>query len=128
MQFAPVLPAQVPPVQLYEDATGVQLATKVEAPPVDNEVGVAVKVQVGGRAEKVAVTLCAEFIVTVQLAEPVHAPLHPVKVEPPVDVAVRVTLLPLTNEALHSVPQLMLFGVLVTTPVPPPEGTLTVRV
>ena len=48
----------------------------------------------GGRAEKVAVTLRAMFIGTVQAPVPEHAPLQLVKTEPCAGVAVRVTLLP----------------------------------
>ena len=44
---------------------------------------------------KVAVTLLAALILTTQLPVPVQAPLQPVKVEPVVGVAVRVTLVPL---------------------------------
>jgi hypothetical protein len=43
---------------------------------------------------KLAVTLVAAFIVTVQEPVPVHAPLQPVKVEPFAGVADRVTLVP----------------------------------
>src|SRR5207302_352776 len=68
----------------------------------------------------VAVTACAEFIVTTQLPLPLHAPVHPVKVEPVVGVAVSVTCVPLLKLALHVVPQLIPAGLLVTVPLPVP--------
>jgi hypothetical protein len=46
----------------------------------------------GDGTANVAVTPWAPFIVTVQVPVPVHAPLQPVKVEPVVAVAFRVTL------------------------------------
>ena len=52
---------------------------------------------------------------------PEHAPVHPVKVEPPLGFAVSVTDVPLAKLALHVGPQLMPAGALVTVPVPPPE-------
>ena len=51
-------------------------------------------VVVGG-ATKLAVTFCAEFIVTVQVTlVPEHAPPQPPNVEPPVGVSVNVTSVP----------------------------------
>ena len=44
---------------------------------------------------KVADTLCAEFIVTMQLPVPLQAPPQPVKRQPVVGVAVKVTGVPL---------------------------------
>jgi hypothetical protein len=43
---------------------------------------------------KVAVTVLAEVIITVQVPVPEQTPLHPVKVEPVEAVAVRVTETP----------------------------------
>jgi hypothetical protein len=46
----------------------------------------------------VAVTFCAEFIVTVHVADvPVHAPLHPANVDPAAGVAVSTTDVPWLN-------------------------------
>ena len=66
----------------------------------------------------VAVTLA--LMLTVQLPVPLHAPLQPVKMLPVVGVAVRVTFVPLANDALQVEPQLMPAGVLLTVPVPAP--------
>src|SRR5207302_782519 len=66
-----------------------------------------------GRA-KVAVTVCAAFIVTVQVPVPEQPPpLQPVKVEPAAGAAVKVTAVPLANAAAQVVPQAMPAGVLV---------------
>ena len=69
---------------------------------------------------KVAVTDCADVIVTTQEAVPVHAPLQPAKVDPAAAVAVRVTEVPLLKLAEQVVPQLMPAGELVTVPLPAP--------
>jgi hypothetical protein len=69
---------------------------------------------------KVAVTELAEFIVTVHVPVPVQAPLQPMKVAPAEGVAVRVTAVPLLNDAEHVVPQLIPAGALVTVPDPAP--------
>jgi hypothetical protein len=68
----------------------------------------------------VAVTAAAAFIVTVHGPVPVQAPLQPVKAEPALGVAVRVTTVPLTKSAAHVAPQLIPAGLLVTVPVPVP--------
>ena len=66
--------------------------------------------------------------VTVQVLVPEQPPpLQLVKVEPAVGVAVRVTTVPLANEAEHDAPQAMPVGALVTVPLPAPLG-LTVSV
>ena len=72
------------------------------------------------RAEKVAVTEVAEFIVTVQVGNvPEHPPDHPVKLELASGAAVMVTTVP----ALKLVPT----GLLLTVPVPVPDlATLSV--
>jgi len=59
-------------------------------------------------AANVAVTVFAAFIVTVQvLCLAVQPPLQPMKVLPAVAVAVRMTLAPLVNVCVQSVPQVM---------------------
>jgi len=56
----------------------------------------------------------------VQVLVPAQLPLQPVKVEPAVGVAVRVTRVPLLNEAEQVVPQEMPAGELATVPLPVP--------
>ena len=70
---------------------------------------------------KLAVTLLAAVIVTVQLPVPVHAPLQPVKVEPVVGMAVRVTIVPELYDALLPTAT----GLTVPLPVP---AAVTLRV
>jgi hypothetical protein len=75
----------------------------------------------GGTAEKFAVTEVLELSVTWHVPVPEQPPPdHPVKVEPPVGVAVSVTGVPAANWALHVEPQLMPAGELDTVPVPAP--------
>jgi hypothetical protein len=70
---------------------------------------------------KLALTACAALIVTTQVPVPLHpAPLQPVNVEPLNAVAVKVTDVPLANEALQVVPQVIPVGLLVTVPSPLP--------
>src|SRR5579883_1453032 len=76
---------------------------------------------------KVAVTEAAEDKVTVQALVPLHAPLHPLKVEPLAGFAVSTTFVPEAKTAEHLLPQLMPAGTLVTVPLPEP-ALLTVRV
>ena len=67
---------------------------------------------------KEAVTFLVALSVTVQLAVPLHAPDQPLKVAPLAGVAVRVTAVPLVNEALQVLPQLMPLGLLLMVPLP----------
>ena len=73
---------------------------------------------------KVAVTDCAEFMVTLQLPVPEQAPLHPAKVAPAAGVAVNVTTVPPAKFALQVPGQLMPAGVLATVPLPVPAKTM----
>jgi len=68
----------------------------------------------------VAVTARAALIVTLQAPVPVQAPLQPENVEPVAGAAVRVTAVPLVNDAEQVLPQEMPAGVLVTVPLPVP--------
>jgi phage tail protein X len=71
---------------------------------------------------KLAVTDVAAFIVTVHVPVPEHPPpVQPVNVAPADGVAVRVTAVPLVNDAEQVAPQLMPAGALVTVPGPAPE-------
>jgi hypothetical protein len=67
---------------------------------------------------KVAVTDCAEFIVTLQVPAPLQAPLQPLNFQPLAGVAVRVTCVPGAKFALQLDGQLMPVGELVTAPLP----------
>ena len=69
---------------------------------------------------KVAVTDCADDIVKVHVLVPEQAPLQPVKVEPALGVAVRVTEVFCANEAEQLAAQFMPEGDDVTVPVPVP--------
>jgi len=69
---------------------------------------------------KVAVTAVFPVTVTVHAPLPLHAPDHPLNVDPVTAAAVRVTDVPAPNDALQVVPQLMPEGLLVTVPVPVP--------
>lgn len=73
-------------------------------------------------------TDCGALSVTVQLGVvPLQTPPHPTKTAPDAGVAVRVTLVPVANDATHAVPQVMPDGV--ETTVPGPERvTVTVGV
>ena len=74
------------------------------------------------RGIKVAVTAVLAFSATVQVPVPVHGkPLHPANTEPGDAAAVRITVVPAVNAAVHAVPQLMPLGLEVTVPVPAPE-------
>ena len=75
---------------------------------------------------KLAATVAAALMVTLQAPVPVHAPLQPLKVESVPGVAVNATIVPVVNEAAHVEPQAMPAGVLVTAPVPVPN-LVTVR-
>jgi hypothetical protein len=55
---------------------------------------------------------------TVQVLIPLHAPPHPAKVAPAVGVAVSVTRVPVLKPALHTSPQSIPAGVLMTVPWP----------
>jgi hypothetical protein len=73
-------------------------------------------------AAKLAPTLWAEFIVTVQVeALPEHEPVHPTKVLPDAGAADKVTAVPLAYDWLHVLEpaQSMPAGFEVTEPAPP---------
>jgi hypothetical protein len=79
-------------------------------------------VSANGVKVKLAPTVCAWVIVTVQgLAVPVQAPDQPLNVEPAVAAAVKVTLAFLVKLALQVAPQLIPAGELVTVPLPVPD-------
>jgi hypothetical protein len=75
-----------------------------------------------GIGAKLAVTVLATFIVTVQVsAVPVQAPDQPLKDEPVIAVAVKVTLVFTLKLALQELPQSMPAGELLTVPKPEPD-------
>mgnify|MGYP006928526708 CR=1 FL=1 len=75
---------------------------------------------------KFAVTFLEAAMFTVQLPVPVQSPLQPINVDPGSGVTVSVTLVPLTNDALQVLPQLMPAGALLAIPEPVPD-LVTVR-
>lgn len=73
---------------------------------------------------KLAKTPRAPFIVTVHVPVPVQSPLQPRKFEPPLGVAVSVTIVPSAKFALQVGSQLMPAGLEATLPTPfPPTPT-----
>src|SRR5215471_14102389 len=80
--------------------------------------GLSVKVVVA--TLKVAVTVRAAVIVTLQAPVPLQLPPQPANVEPVDADALSVTTVPLVNEIEHAVPQLMPAGELVIVPTPVP--------
>jgi hypothetical protein len=68
----------------------------------------------------VAVTLRAWVMLTTQVPVPLHAPLQPVKVEPVLAAAVKVTEVPLAKFSVQSLPQVTPVGEEVTVPPPVP--------
>src|SRR5688500_8723561 len=81
----------------------------------------------GFAAAKEAPTDFSPFIVTLQAAVPVHAPVHPVKAESLLAVALSVTTVPVSNVAVQTPGHEIAAGVLTTLPRPEPETT-TARV
>ncbi|MGC2697770.1 MAG: hypothetical protein WA738_18440 [Candidatus Angelobacter sp.] len=77
-----------------------------------------------GSLLKVAVTCSLELSVTVHLRSlPLHPPpVQPTKDEPDAGVAVKVTWVPVSKEALHVCPQLIPDGLLATEPFPVPAS------
>jgi hypothetical protein len=64
--------------------------------PLPVPVLLTVRLNCCGEAVKLAVTVVAAFMVTLHVPVPEHpAPLQPLKVDPPVAAAVRVTTVPL---------------------------------
>ena len=66
----------------------------------------------------VAVATLVALIAKVQEPVPVHAPPHPLKVQPDIGAAFRVTLAPLLYVWVQLLPQLIYPSVLVTAPLP----------
>lgn len=96
--------------------------------PLADPAMVVCKVNVSLLALKVAVTDVLAFMVTVQLPVPLQPPpLQPAKTDPLDGVVVRVTEVPLLNDAEQVLPQMIPSGVLVTVPLPVP-ALVTVRV
>src|SRR5262245_11311357 len=135
------VPVQPPPLQPVKVEPTAGAAVSVTAVPLANEAehvaphvmpaGALVMVPLPGPVlltvgaklcnAKVAVTDCAALIVTAQEPVPVQPPpLQPVKLEPAAGVAVRVTAVPLANEAEHVAPHVMPAGALVMVPLPAP--------
>jgi hypothetical protein len=80
-----------------------------------------VKSYVLGIKVKVAITILAADIVTVQVPVPVQSPLQPVNNESPAGTADKVILVPSTRDSEQFTPQSMLAGSEVTVPLPVPD-------
>src|SRR5205809_863058 len=79
--------------------------------------------QLDNEVLKVAVTLRAWIMLTVQVPVPLHpSPLQPAKLEPLAALAVSVTLVPTSKAALQVLPQSIPTGLLVTVPLPVPAS------
>jgi hypothetical protein len=101
---------------------------KPDRSAVSTKVGVGGGVEVGGGVDvellraKLALTDFAAFMVTVQVPVPEQPPpLQPVNVAVAEGTAVKVTSVPLLNDAEQVAPQLMPAGELTTSPGPKPE-------
>jgi hypothetical protein len=101
-------------------AAPVSVTVPVEEFPPTTLVGFTDKEDSATVELKVALTDCAEFIVTLQAPVPLQAPPQPANVEPESGVAAKLTTVPLAKLAEHVVPQEIPEGVLVTAPVPVP--------
>jgi len=75
-----------------------------------------------GEAAKFAITDAALLREIVHVLVPLHAPLHPPKLESAAGVAVKVTEVPEEKLAVQVEPQLIPAGVLVTVPEPLPAA------
>ena len=71
---------------------------------------------------KVAVTVSAEVIFTLQIPVPLQAPDHPAKNAPFPSAGVSVTIVPAPKDAVQVGGQAMLAGLLVTVPVDVPAS------
>ena len=81
-----------------------------------------------GASPNVALTDSEAVSVTAHEAIPEHAPDQPTNVMPGPGAAVSVTCVPWSKPAVHTTPQLMPAGALVTVPMPAPDlVTVSVR-
>jgi hypothetical protein len=99
------------------------LVTVPEAPSFWTRVTVTVKVPGAGAvaALKTAVMVRLDEIVVLHVPVPLQPPpLQPAKTDPEAAVAVRVTVVPFSNDREHVDPQLIPLGLLVTVPAPVP--------
>jgi hypothetical protein len=145
------VPEQPPPLQPVNVAVEDGMAVKVTSVPLLNDAvqvapqsipagelvtvpgpnpdrsAVSTKVVVGGGVDvellraKLALTDFAAFIVTMQVPVPEQLPLQPVNVAVEDGMAVKVTSVPLLNDAVQVAPQLIPAGELVTVPGPKPD-------
>ena len=80
---------------------------------------------VTGLVSNVAITVVSAFNVTVHAAAPLQPPLQPENVDPDAAAAPRVTLAPAPTVSVHTLPQAIPAGVLVTVPAPVPLRVIT---
>ena len=124
--FVPVTFCRTPPFKLY--CTLVTPMLSLELPAMLRLELVTTALLVGlvmftiGEAISlnVAVTFFAAFIDTVQAPVPVHAPVHPTKLEPVAGVGVSVTVVPSLKSLEQVAPQSMPAGLLLAVPTPVP--------
>lgn len=91
----------------------------IDCPPKSSDAGLAV---IAPEARlNVAVTPLATSIVTLQAADPEHAPLQPAKTDPLAGMALRLTDNPTEKLPAHELPQSMPAGDDVTVPLPEPD-------
>ena len=112
----------------------VVVTVEVAEPPGFTDTGVKAEADTlksGGGGTKTASTIWVEFtvqtsaFVVVQGCKPGSVPDQMPNVDPPVGVAVNVTVVPTGNAEMQSVGQLMPLGLLITVPVPVPVNVIT---
>jgi hypothetical protein len=95
---------------------GVLVTVPVATPPFIPGISITFTVRLVGA--KIALTDCAELMVTAQTPVPLHAPPQPLKTDPACAVGLSVTTVPLAKSAEHVVPHEIPAGVLVMDPAP----------
>jgi hypothetical protein len=139
VQPAPLQPANVDPsaaaavsattaplAKLAEHVVGQLIpAGALDTTPVPVPASFTARVKLFALCAKLATTVVAAVIVSVQVPVPSQGPApHPVNVDPLAGAAVNVITVPLAKPNEHVAPQLIPAGLLVTVPVPFPPGVI----